>query len=319
MQFTKEILDERRQGVGSSEVAALFGLGYAGQTPLSLYLEKRGELDRTLEQTEAMTWGSLLEEPIADEWSRRTSIKIRKQPMMKWAENRALQPMFASIDRQIIGHPRGPGVLEVKNYSEWTGRAIESIEDVPPRVLIQVQHQLSVLGYTWGVIAMLVGGNRLLTFEVERDEEAITQLITMCQAFMLGVQQGMPPAVDAHSDSVLASAYAKGGDPAITSTDENLVRIAQELTAWKTKTKEAEDEWELRKNVFKLVLRNAEEILLPGYGAMAWGRTKDKPTRVFNEGKFKADHADLYETYLEKTLKLGHRTFRDCPDKKKES
>ena len=32
-----------------------------------------------------------------------------------------------------------------------------------------------------GVIAVLVGGNRLLSFEFERDEEAINQLAAVCR------------------------------------------------------------------------------------------------------------------------------------------
>lgn len=315
--FTDEEILERRKGVGSSEVAALFGEGYAGQTELSLYLEKTGQLSSTLESSEAMEWGLALEEPIAQMVAQRTGLKIRRQPVMRWMKNPAENPLFSSIDRQIVAHPRGPGVMEIKNYNEFLGRTIESLEDVPLKVRVQAMHQLAVTGYDWGVVAILVGGNRLVHFEFERDQDAIDAIVQRCREFMHRVYTQTPPSVDARSEDILKEVYSKGGQPALVCHDPQLRRIAEDMTEWKARTKAAEEEWAVRKNVFRLYMGDAEAVEIPGYGEIQWKKTKDKPVRVFREDLFKAENPELYEKYVERVVKPGHRNFVDRPEKER--
>ncbi len=314
MQFSAEVLAERRKGVGGSEVSALFGLSpYANLTALSLYFEKRGEIDRTVEESEAMFWGQVLEDPIAQVWAERNNAKIRRQPM-RWMKDPEQNPLFVSMDRQIYDHPRGPGLLECKNFNYYKGKAIEALDDVPPFVRIQHMHGLAVTGYTWGAIAILVGGNKLLSWTVERDEDACQQIVETCREFMERVKQGIPPSVDSKSDVVLGEAYKTGGIRTITTLDPSIERVAHELTHWKAQAKAAEENWELRKNCIKLLMGNAEELLIPGYGSCTWKKTKDKPQRVFNVERFEREQPELFEQYVEKTVRIGHRTFKDVPD-----
>jgi Phage-related protein, predicted endonuclease len=311
MTFTPEQIAERRLGVGSSEVAALFGFGYADQTPLSLWFEKTGQIDHSLDESEHLFWGKTLEEPIADVWAERHRMKIRRQPVMRWMKDK---PLFASLDRQIIGAARGPGVLECKNFSYWTGRAIETLEDIPPSVRIQAMHELAVYGYGWGAIAILIGGNKLVSWEFERDQEAIDQIVATCEAFMETVKTRTPPPVDAKSASILAEAYARADGAHMTSVDPSILKQAQELVSWKAKKKLAESEWELRRNFIKLVMGNAAELEIPTFGKFTWKQTKSKTVRVFNEAEFKKAEPELYEKYVIKKTEPGHRVFRDSAD-----
>lgn len=308
MPFTAEQLAERKKGIGGSEAPCIFGCGYL--SALELYFRKRGELDDTQEQNEAMFWGTVLEEPIADVWAERTGVKIRRAPAIQWSKEYPW--MFVSIDRHVMGDPRGPGLLEVKNFSEWRGAQLreDDLETVPLSVRIQHMHGLAVKGWTWGAIAILVGGNRLLSWQVERDDDAIATLVEAERRFMAQVQAGIPPQPDHRAADVLAGVYAKAGGESITVTDPRLLQIGKDLLRFRALQKEYDQECEQRKNAVKLYMAQAEECTMPGVGVFTWKKTKDRTERIFQEAQFKAAHPDLYEQFVIKVPKVGHRTFR---------
>lgn len=308
MIFTEEQLVARRKGIGGSEAASVFGFGYL--SALELYFRKRGDIDDSAEASEAMFWGSTLEEPIANVWAERKGVKIRRQPMMRLSKEYPW--MFTSVDRQILGDVRGTGLLEVKNFSEWRAAEMreDDIETVPLFVRIQVLHGLAVTGWSWGQIAILVGGNRLLSWEMEREQGAIDTLVDAEHTFMDNVLKGVPPKPDVRAAEILGAVYEKAGGEAITVADERVLQIGRDFARFTALRKQYEDEEELRKNALKLYLGNAEECTMPGVGVLTWRRSKDKPAKRFNEERLKAERPEVYAEFTEKYTKLGHRTFR---------
>lgn len=306
--FTPEQLHERRKGIGGSDAPCIFGYGYL--SALELYFRKRGQIDDAAEQNEAMFWGTMLEEPIADVWAKRKGVKIRRAPTMQWSK--AYPWMFVSIDRHIMGDPAGRGLLEVKNFSEWRGRELDEtdLESVPLGVRIQTMHGLAVKGWQWAEVAILVGGNRLYSWRMERDEEAIQTLIEHERIFMDNVQAGNPPEPNSKAADVLAGVYAMGGGESITVSDERVLQIGRELLRFRDLAKEYEQELEQRKCAVRLYMGNAELCTMPGVGEFAWKRTKEKPEVVFNEARLKQEHPEIYQQYVEKRMKGGYRTFR---------
>ncbi|MGA2110368.1 MAG: transposase, partial [Syntrophorhabdales bacterium] len=122
----------------------------------------------------------VLEGPIADLYARRTKSTLWNPPTpFCVAVHPRLPFLTATIDRWIIqaaGHD-DRGDLEIKNVgafnSDWRdGKDIA----LPLYVQAQVQHQLAVTGFSWAVVAALVGGNSLKTIEVARNPEFITEL-----------------------------------------------------------------------------------------------------------------------------------------------
>lgn len=308
MGFTAEQLVERRKGIGGSDAPSVFGCGYL--SPLELYFRKRGEIDDSGEANEAMFWGTTLEEPIADEWAKRKGVKIRRVPSMQWSKKYPW--MFVSMDRHIMGDKRGPGLLEVKNFNEFRGRELDEkdADTIPLSVRIQHMHGLAVTGWTWGEIAILVGGNRLLSWEVEREPEAIETLIDTERIFMERVQAGAPPDVDAHAAEILAGVYAKGGGEAITTMDTRIHDIGNRALRLRADVKAAEFRLDECKNFLKLYMQNSEMLTMPGVGTFTWKRGKDKSVKVFQESAFAKDHPDLYAKYVQKEVKAAGRTFR---------
>lgn len=69
-------LEERRKGIGGSDVAAVLGLN-PYRTPLDLWEDKTGKAEE-LPQSESAYWGTALEDVVAHEFSTRTGMMVRR-------------------------------------------------------------------------------------------------------------------------------------------------------------------------------------------------------------------------------------------------
>jgi len=79
MALTAEQLDERRHGIGGSDAGAILGVN-PYRTPLQVWLEKTGKAEPDdLSDNEAVTWGNVLEDTIAREYSRRTGHRVQRR------------------------------------------------------------------------------------------------------------------------------------------------------------------------------------------------------------------------------------------------
>jgi putative phage-type endonuclease len=189
-------LQVRKGGIGSSDAAAAVGLN-PYQSQLELWLEKTGRApvappgDGGADDLSPMYWGSLLEPIVAAHYTRRTGHKVRRinavlqHPEHPW--------MLANIDREVLGAP-DVQLLECKTagiQGAWLWR-----DGVPEYVQLQVQHQLAVTGKQAAEVAVLLGGQELQIFRIERDEELIAQLITLEREFWGYVERDQEPPAD---------------------------------------------------------------------------------------------------------------------------
>ena len=189
-------LQVRKGGIGSSDAAAAVGLN-PYQSQLELWMEKTGRApvappgDGGADDLSPMYWGSLLEPIVAAHYTRRTGHKVRRinavlqHPEHPW--------MLANIDREVLGAP-DVQLLECKTagiQGAWLWR-----DGVPEYVQLQVQHQLAVTGKQAADVAVLLGGQELQIFRIERDEELIAQLITLEREFWGYVERDQEPPAD---------------------------------------------------------------------------------------------------------------------------
>ena len=169
--LTHEQRSKRQQGIGGSDAPVCAGLS-PYKSPLQLYYEKRGELTPDTAETEAIEWGTRLEAVVAAAYEEKTGRSVRRQPRKAHPD---LPWMFGNIDRQIVGDKRGVGVLEVKTTNTF---ALKDWDHGPPdAAMLQLQHYLAIYGYSWGSIAVLVGGQHFKHFDIDRDDELIDYLI----------------------------------------------------------------------------------------------------------------------------------------------
>lgn len=198
---------ERLKGITASEAAALWAAeiadvtdgeqSFSWESPYSLWTAKLGASRDFDEDNELLYWGQVLEPIIADEYARRFGRALEDWGRHALLVSRERPHLRATLDRVILdtGDGRGPGVLECKNTSAFLLRHWSDGRP-PERVWAQVQHQLAVTGWSWGVAAALLGGSRYLAVPVLCDDEWITEHLRRVDDLWARVVSGEAPPTD---------------------------------------------------------------------------------------------------------------------------
>jgi putative phage-type endonuclease len=193
-------LKNRQKGIGGSDVGAILGVN-RWKTAFQVYLEKTEELTEIKEEAEAAYWGTSLEELVAKEFTKRTGKKVRRDN--RHLVHKEYPFMTANIDRRVVGEN---SILECKTTSSYGAKDWEG-EEIPPSYLLQCQHYLAVTGAEKCYIAVLIGGQKLLIKEIDRDEELIAMIIEAEKQFWIEhVEKRIPPPLDG---STAADKYLK--------------------------------------------------------------------------------------------------------------
>lgn len=191
-------LAERRNGLGASDVSAALGIN-AWKSPYVLWAEKCGLLpeEDLAAESEAVEWGLRLEGPIIKAFAEKTGrlVEVPESPTL--AVHPSIPFLRCTVDalqRKAAEEPLGD--LQIKTTSaykadEWKDGA------VPLMYQVQVQAELFVTGLAWGSIACLIGGQRLVYRDIERDDAFIEALVPHLEQFWSCVQSQTPPDIDA--------------------------------------------------------------------------------------------------------------------------
>lgn len=285
-------LAARRQGIGGSDIAAIAGLS-PWRTALDVFLEKIGSADEQPESP-AMEWGIRLEPVIADKvaelhptWKVRRRNAILQHPQYSWA--------LANVDRIVIDPERGPGICEIKTGSAYRTKEWEG--NVPDYYTVQLQWYLGITGYTWGIFAVLLGGQDYREVIVDADPEVFGYLLTIGHQFWTAVESRIPPVLDgSEAASTLVKQLYPEAEPgrSIELPSEALTLIAQYTEAKAAETAAAERRAEAE-NRLKAMLETAEIGRCAGY-RVEW---KSITSQRLDTKRFKAEHPDLYNTYAQ--------------------
>ncbi|MEK5070749.1 YqaJ viral recombinase family nuclease [Sporosarcina sp. FSL K6-1508] len=289
----QEWLDARKNGIGGSDVSAIAGLN-KWKSPVGVYLDKIGASPDEDSAGEAAYWGNVMEDVVAQEFSIRTGLRVRRRnAILKHPE---YPFMLANVDRLIVGKREG---LECKTASEYLKGSWED-EEIPAAYLLQIQHYMAVTGYDAWHIAVLIGGNKFLYKKVERDEELINYLITIEKNFWKeNVLKQIPPMFDGSDASVdlLKALYPESvpdsevqlpGDAG--TFIEALDEISVELKSMELQKKEYE-------NQIKDMMKDNEKAY-SGERTITW---KSYDTNRFDSKRFKVEEPDLYKKYVNTT------------------
>ena len=279
-------LAKRREGIGGSDVAAIFGLN-PWKGPLAVWLEKKGQTPER-EATERMEIGEWMEDSIAQLFAKRTGYVVK--PCNVILQHPKHTFMLASVDRWVEDETGEEGVLEVKNIGEYMA---EDWEDgkVPDYYGLQVHHYLAVSGKRYAWIAPLIGGNRLKPIRIARDDRLIDELIEGERKFWQLVESNTPPAIDdsKEAETVLRLIHpASTAGKSITLEGEQQAIYKKMLMA-RTAFKQIEQEIQGYKNLLMEKMGDAEAAYIPG---------QEKPvitfkgmlTRRFDAVRYAAEH-----------------------------
>lgn len=188
VQRTPEWHAARRHGIGSSDAPIVAGVSPWGDIQ-RLWAVKAGLIDPRDASNAGTTWGSKLEDVIAEAYTERTGRRVRRVNQLR--AHRDHPWMLASLDRMVIGEPV---VVEIKTArfpnEEW---GQDASSEIPPAYLIQTQHQMAVVGATRADVPVLFSGSDLRIYHVPRDQGLIDDLLELEAEFWRCVEQRTPP------------------------------------------------------------------------------------------------------------------------------
>ena len=285
----EEWKEQRRKGIGGSDAAAVVGLD-PWKSPVALYLEKIGVLENEVD-SEAVYWGTVLEDLVAKEFENRTGYKVHK--VNKILQHPEYPFMIANIDRKITGEN---ALLECKTTNEYNKKEWQDGK-IPEKYMVQVQHYLAVTGYEKAYIAVLIGGQKFVWYHVPRDEELISSLIEAEKGFWQCVEAKIPPAIDGTKSSKMALDIlfpAEEAKPERKLLGENSYTLVQRYNELKERIKELEEKKAEIENKLKAELGEYEE----GEIADALITWKPITTKRFDSKRFKKEYPDLYSKFL---------------------
>jgi putative phage-type endonuclease len=290
----QEWLKARKKGIGGSDAAAIAGLN-KWKSPVAVYLDKIGQAVDGDSSNEAAYFGSILEDIVAQEFSKRTGLKVRRRNAI--LQNPEHPFMLANVDRLIVGRKEG---LECKTASEYLKEEWKD-DEVPAQYLIQCQHYMAVTGYEAWWIAVLIGGNKFIYKKIERDEEIIQYLIQIESEFWNNhVLKKNPPMFDGSDASrdLLKAIYptAKFDDEIELPTD------ATELIAKYEQAKQEEAEAAERRkeaeNQLKAMLGDYERAFA-GDRVVTWKNVRS--SRVDTK-LLKAKYPEIYQEVAKESI-----------------
>lgn len=299
----EEWLVHRTLGLGGSDAPAVAGVS-RWKTPLQVWLEKTGVVPPASAQSEAAYWGTRLEDIIAEEFARRTGMRVeRLEEMLQHPE---YPFMIANIDRIILDeNGRATAILECKTAGEFRRHEWDDGK-IPDEYIVQVQHYLAVTGLQTAYIAALIGGQTFLIREIERDDELIDYLIRIEADFWRLVESRTPPPIDGSDAAaeLLKKLYpeAKAGSAIDLPTEaEALIRQWREAKAEEEAAAARRQEAE---NKLKALLEDKEVGLLGGKPVVTW---KNFTRKTIDSKRLKKDYPDIYDQYAKEST---YRKFK---------
>lgn len=325
-------LDIRRKGIGGSDVAAIIGAN-PYKTALDIFNDKLNLDPKEDTQSRFAHWGTKLEAVVADEFAEQTGMKIQRVNYV--LSNQDNPWMLANLDRAVINpsiagrvalnkpeKAKETGLLlssdtglecktaSVYNSDDWGPSQLDEIvageviseHKIPVYYETQVQWYMAVTGMKTFYLAVLLGGNDFRVYQIHRDDELISALVSMCKDFWENhVMKAVPP--DPVNAEDVKKLFTKDNGDMIEATNDDSVLVGElrNITAELKKLKAAEEELKEQ-----LITRIGPHLGLTIDGEKVVSY-KSQTSRRFSSTQFKKDFPDLYEQY---TVEATTRVFR---------
>lgn len=274
----EEWLDIRKKSIGGSEIAAVIGMN-RWKTQFAVWAEKTGRIDSSVQQSESMYWGIVMESILRQEFSKRTGYAVKEAHYIFASIDNPF--MTANIDGYVDLGNGEYAVLEIKtagNYAEsdWN-------DGCPIEYFCQVQHYLYITGMKKAFIAVLIGGNQFKYLEINRDEDTIQTIICCAKQFWNLVQTDIPPAVTDKDNSILSTLYptAKAVTVKMPKEYKDVLRQYTEAKQAIEVAKKAKEEAEAKLKVF---MKDSDTAVIDGY-KISW---KSSDRKALSADKVKA-------------------------------
>lgn len=247
----------RRCGIGSSDGAAVLGLD-PWRSPLAVYMDKLG-IAPAQDESPAMRWGTALEPLVAGWFAEETGKRVRRRRAI--LQHPTVDYVIADLDRVVVGEQVPLEIKTTNAYAadEWAE------EDMPLRVVAQIQHQLAITGAPYGYWAVLIGGQEARWGRLDRDDGLIAEMMRRYEHFWTHVRSGVEPEPSAPSDlGLLRRRYPVEEPGKVVALDSSGREALEDLLAASWAAKAAAAAVETAKARVVALLGDAEAGTLPG-------------------------------------------------------
>ncbi len=266
----QEWLAQRDVGIGASEIGAILGIDHRS-SPLKLYCEKTGALPpEDLSDVEAIKWGHRLEPVIAQDFQERTGRRVVRGRRGRYSTLQSVEHPWALASLDFwTGEGEEMWPLEIKNVTAF--KAEDWLDGTPEYYLAQLQQQMLVTGAKRGTSAALIGGNRLVWCDVERDEQMIRKITYHGALFWQRIVQREPPDPDDSeaTKEVLKRLYPQD-DGSTVELPMVLADVIDEWRALKAEVKDSEARIRGLENQIKATMGEAQIGILPTGDQVSW-------------------------------------------------
>ncbi|SFC99359.1 YqaJ viral recombinase family protein [Clostridium uliginosum] len=180
-------IKECQKGILGSDVGAIMGVDKV-KSVIDVYREKTEDVKEADENGEVTYWYSTLEEIVSREFALRTGKKVRKDK--RTTAGRDCNFMIGNVDRKVVSEN---SILECMVVNHVEGNEWRKYE-VPPKHLVEAQHDMEVRGADKCYIAALIDNSKFIIHEVERDDELISKIVEKEREFWINhVAKKIPP------------------------------------------------------------------------------------------------------------------------------
>lgn len=285
-----EWVQERRQSLGGSEVAAALGQS-SFMTPLKLWMIKQGQIP-SQPSTPVTEFGHVFEPVMAEKFQQLTGLKTRN--IQRHYEHPEYPFLRGNIDRQIVAGQdnQGTGLLELKTTTSYR---LKHLDGYPVEWTYQIQFYLGLTGYQYAYL--LVYERDTAEFhtpvKIERNEAFIQSLISECADWWhVHMVHGLMPEPINGEDRLILFPHSVSH---VIEASAKTLTFYHEVLDIRKRIKRLQDLEEQYSNLIKDQLGTADRLVHSGQTLVSW---KTSTSQRLDTTKFKEDHAELYKQYL---------------------
>lgn len=289
----EEWLKYRTCGIGGSDVSVIAGVN-PYKSIFTLWLEKTGQVELRESCSEYTHFGTVLEPVVKKEFMRRTGLKVRaKKAILQSTEHPF---MLADLDG-VVYEEGEMCIFEAKTASAYKQEVWE--QGVPTEYVMQVQHYMAVTGAKKAYVAALVGGNHFIYHEVYRDEDLITQLISMEKEFWEDyvLMHQEPIADGSEATTTFLNEKYRCCDGGSIELPEEVLTLCDCYDELNQQIKLLKDKKEAIANQLKCHLKDHEVGTVGDY-TVTW---KQVTSTTFDKTRFAKENKDIYDAYCVKS------------------
>lgn len=250
--LTQQQIDNRRNGLGGSDIPIILGLS-SYKTPYQLYLEKLGLVTPSQGHTEAQYFGSMIEGILRNRFATDNNVKIHAHvedalisppcDLITYDLDTTSHPVFDFLLANVDGYiPEWNEILEAKVSLAYAREQLWGATDsdvIPMEYLVQVAHYSNVYNSTGARLAALRTNYNYCTYKYNRDAVLERKMVDVAQEFWNAVKNEVPPPLVDLDDLQLM--YPKHEEGRTIVVDDRIEPVVFSIRDTKAKIKELND------------------------------------------------------------------------------